>query len=251
MDRVIRILNEQGERYLGFKVRAKYATPSEYFKKLSKVEDIPTHYNPDFSHYDEHFHLLHPEFKGLDRVDYWTGYYSNRPSLKTLIYRAFSYYHSASTFSLLSHLHATPTLSSLLPLSSNQTHPSLDPDSLSAARLGHLTHQLSALAHSVSIGVHHDTLPSTSRANVHEQETDRFKQVIEDSSQLIVKEYTSLFQGRQRERGDVRQYMVANDGAARRQVIRLQVRGECQSVRVWVGGQEVLADVVPMFTCSY
>jgi len=45
--------------------------------------------------------------------------------------------------------------------------------------------------------------------------------------------------------------MVANDGAGRRQVIRLQVRGECQSGRVWVGGQEVQAEVVPMFTCSY
>jgi len=189
---------------LGFKVRAKYATPSEYFKKLSKVEDIPTLFNPDFSHYDEHFHLLHPEFKGLDRVDYWTGYYSNCPSLKTLIYRAFSYYQAASTFSLLSHLHGTPTLPALLPLSNNLTHPSLDPDSLSAARLGHLTQQLSALAHSVSIGLHHDTLPSTSRANVHDQETDRFKQVIVEASQLLVKEYTSLFQGRQTERGDAR-----------------------------------------------
>lgn len=89
---MIRILNEEGERYLGFRVKAKYATPSEYFKRMSKVQDIPTLYNPDFSHYDEQFNLLHPEFKGTDRIDYWTGYYSNRPSLKTQIYRAFSYF---------------------------------------------------------------------------------------------------------------------------------------------------------------
>lgn len=33
--------------------------------------------------------------------------------------------------------------------------------------------------------------------------------------------------------------------------MRLQVKGDCESVRVWVGGQEVQTEVVPMFTCSY
>lgn len=37
----------------------------------------------DFSHYEEYFHILHPEFNGKNRIDYWTGYYSNRPSLKS------------------------------------------------------------------------------------------------------------------------------------------------------------------------
>lgn len=36
----------------------------------------------DFSHYDENFHILHPEFTGRNRIDYWTGYFSNRPILK-------------------------------------------------------------------------------------------------------------------------------------------------------------------------
>jgi hypothetical protein len=131
-----------------------------------------------------------------------------------MIFRAFSYFSAVSTFSLLSHLHGSLTLPSLFHLS-NRTHPSLDPDSLSLARLDHLTQQLTSLAHSVSIGLHHDTLPSTSRATVHEQETDRFKQVIEASSQLLVKDFTSLLQGRQSltgDQGDVRQYIVANDG---------------------------------------
>ena len=151
---------------------------------------------------------------------------------------------------MLSHHHGSLTLPYLFHLS-NQTHPSLDPDSLPTARLDHLTQQLTSLAHSVYIGLHHDTLPSTSRAAVHEQESDRFKQVIEASSQLLVKDYTRLLRGRLSLRGDVRQYMVANDGVERRQVMRLQVKGECYSARVWVGGLEVLAEVVPMFTCSY
>jgi len=52
----------------------------------------------DFSLYDEEFHLLHPEFPGRSRIDYWSGYYSNRPSLKAAITKAFNSYFNALTF---------------------------------------------------------------------------------------------------------------------------------------------------------
>lgn len=52
----------------------------------------------DFSHYDEHFHNLHPEFVGENRIDYWTGYYSNRPLLKYSIYKSFNNYFHAMNF---------------------------------------------------------------------------------------------------------------------------------------------------------
>jgi hypothetical protein len=55
----------------------------------------------DFSHYDEKFHYLHPEFKSENRIDYWTGYYSNRPTLKALIYKMFNFYHNCVTFTNL------------------------------------------------------------------------------------------------------------------------------------------------------
>lgn len=42
IDRVIHILNSEGEKVLGFKINAKYATPKEYFHQISKEDDIKT-----------------------------------------------------------------------------------------------------------------------------------------------------------------------------------------------------------------
>ena len=120
IDRIIKILNEESEKSLGFKVKAKYATPSDYFKKISNEPDLPSLYNSDFSHYDEHFHLLHPDFEGRDRIDYWTGYYSNRPGLKSLIYRSFHHFHLSETFANLAQLHSYRP-SPPFPTSSNRT----------------------------------------------------------------------------------------------------------------------------------
>lgn len=176
LDRVISILNEESLKMLGFRVKAKYATPSEYFRKISKIADLPTIYNPDISHYDEHFHILHPEFEGKDRIDYWTGYFSNRPALKSLIYRSFSYFHAAETFSSLTHLIST-SKDLFTELQGNRTYLS-DPtsDSLDS---------LTSLSQLVSLGLHHDTLPSTSRSSVHDSETDRLRSILETSRTLL------------------------------------------------------------------
>ena len=52
----------------------------------------------DFSHYDEVFAYLHPEFKSTSKIDYWTGYYNNRPTLKQLIYKTFNLFQVTLTF---------------------------------------------------------------------------------------------------------------------------------------------------------
>ena len=107
LDSFISTLNIHSEKILGLKINAFYSTPIDYFKHLDTVISLPTLYNPDFSHYDERFKILHPSFEGPDRIDYWTGYYHNRPSLKSLIYRAFQNLHLATTFTNLAHFENT------------------------------------------------------------------------------------------------------------------------------------------------
>ena len=107
LDSLMNLLNRYSEKLLGFKVQTKYSTPSEYFKVIENeiyqgLVEIPTIVDVDFSHYDENIRYLHSYFKGVDKVDYWTGYYSNRPSLKSTIYRAFNFYKTASIFTHLS-----------------------------------------------------------------------------------------------------------------------------------------------------
>ena len=41
----------------------------------------------------------------------------------------------------------------------------------------------------MSIGTHHDTMPSTSRASVHDSETLKLKGVIEESKELLVEQF--------------------------------------------------------------
>lgn len=108
IDSVISIINES--KSLGVKIHAKYSTPFEYFKALEYEVShgflkLPTLTEADFSHYDELFHILHTDFPGRDRLDYWTGYYSNRPSLKALIFKAHNYLHTAQVFGNLAQFH--------------------------------------------------------------------------------------------------------------------------------------------------
>lgn len=56
-----------------------------------------------------------------------------------------------------------------------------------------LTNILSDLGQRVSIGTHHDTMPSTSRASVHDSETIKFKGVIEESKELLVEQFLLFF----------------------------------------------------------
>ena len=189
------------------------------------MPDIPKIEDPDFSHYDEHFHILHPEFKGRDRIDYWTGYYSNRPALKSLIYRAFSSFHSTETLTNLAHLYAARRSSTLLPITDNPilSNRSTTPSPSTYLPRSELSAQLLALSHSVSIGLHHDTLPSTSRSGVHESETESFKEVIEASRQLLVREFLKILGADEKDIrvGLTAEYIVANeDRERRRQVMR-------------------------------
>ena len=68
---------------------------------LSSSDNSISKKDIDFTHYDEIFHYLHYEFDGKNRIDYWTGFYSNRPALKALIFKTFNYYFNTITFANL------------------------------------------------------------------------------------------------------------------------------------------------------
>jgi len=109
--------------------RIKMATPHEYLSSLN-TSDLPT-LSTDFSHYDERTILLHPDLSHKDRIDYWTGYFDNLPSLKHLITTAFDTYLIARAFA-------------------KQDDP--------------FWHQA---AQNISYGTHHDSITGVSKAYVH------------------------------------------------------------------------------------
>ena len=68
---------------------------------LAKQKKTLVTYQTDFSHYDEVYKYLHPEYPSFDKIDYWTGYYSNRPTFKNLICKGFQVVFNTMTFTNL------------------------------------------------------------------------------------------------------------------------------------------------------
>jgi len=204
IDSLIETLNDHSESKLGYKIQARYSTPSDYFKAIEReIElghlEIPTLINPDYSQYDEKFHYLHKEFKGVDRVDYWAGYYSNRPAFKSLIYQAFNHFHVTETFINLALMSSADELPFSYTFNKNPfiNFPRNDSTLINIyEKRNEISSTLSSIHERISIGTHHDTIPSTSRSSVHDSETAKFKNAIEDSKALLIEEYLTILQAK-------------------------------------------------------
>eukprot|EP00347_Sterkiella_histriomuscorum_P022331 403330858 len=216
IDNMIRILNAHSKSQLNYQINAKYASTSDYFESLSKYMkngelELP-YIQQDFSHYDEQFHILHPEFNGRQRIDYWTGYYSNRPVLKQTIYQAFNSFFHAQNFMNLGQLiidsqtqksHSTLTQEQQIfnELSNNSITQGNFTFSQSTAQpfsRKQLSRYLADLQQVIAIGTHHDTIPSTSKDFVHASELTKFNQVIEGSGVLLQKQFLYLMGAEER-----------------------------------------------------
>ncbi|CDW87606.1 alpha-mannosidase 2 [Stylonychia lemnae] len=279
IDNMITILNEYSQHYLGYKVKARYATPSEYFDLLKsqmkngslELPEIET----DFSLYDEKFHKLHPDFQGKNRVDYWSGYYSNRPALKFAISKAFNFYFNSMTFLNLAQMLIDnqqginpfdKLTSEQLAISKYQNKTTVPNDNPQVSKKvqkpfkgNQLQKYLVELAQIVSIGTHHDTLPSTSRDNVHMSELLKFNQAIEASSVLVQRQYLHLFGASEVEEdeeeikvkgeGRVKQYIVFNkEGYSQNTVLKFIT--ETKYVVVKKGDEFLESDVTNTFICT-
>jgi len=97
------LLKEYSEIDLGVKINVKIATPSDYFNQLTFDINLKKttlrKYPFDFGQYDENTrHLDSERFKSMHRIDYWTGYHSNRGAHKALIKRNCNWLEITSNF---------------------------------------------------------------------------------------------------------------------------------------------------------
>ena len=69
-------------------IKAKYSTPSEYFKIWKSEKQSFLTFEMDFLNYDERVSLMHP-FVDPSQYDNWVGYYASNPTLKSEIWRVF------------------------------------------------------------------------------------------------------------------------------------------------------------------
>jgi hypothetical protein len=92
-DQMIQYYND----HEGFKYNVEliYSTPSQYIDAIASQKQIvfwPTRYEDMFPYKDTQF-------------SYWTGYFSSRPHLKSLIRRASSFYHASNDIYSLAGIH--------------------------------------------------------------------------------------------------------------------------------------------------
>jgi len=74
LDKFIELLEEKSEYLFGIKINAFYSTVDSYFDHLKNLEIKFPQYNGDFVPYIEYFDWS---------FDYWSGFYSTFPVLKT------------------------------------------------------------------------------------------------------------------------------------------------------------------------
>jgi len=80
IDKFIELLNERSEKLFGIKINAFYSSVNDYFDHL-KTLNLKFHtYVGDFVPYVEYFD---------HSFDYWTGFYTTFPALKTQIKQTF------------------------------------------------------------------------------------------------------------------------------------------------------------------
>ena len=100
---LLHLLDEFSESDLGVKINIKIATPADYFNQLTldinREKTRLQKYSFDFGQYDENTrHLDSERFKSMHRIDYWTGYHSNRGAHKALIKRNFNWLEVTKNF---------------------------------------------------------------------------------------------------------------------------------------------------------
>lgn len=109
LDMYYHLLKHHGKKDLGVDVEVQIATASEYFEAVENEIELNSlklaSYGFDFQLYDENTLLLNPtSYRTVHRLDFWSGYFSNRGAHKALVKRGFQQLEIAENFMSLMNL---------------------------------------------------------------------------------------------------------------------------------------------------
>lgn len=169
------------------RLNVKVATAGDFFRAVEREQKSGRtklhRYSFDFMLYDENTNYMNNKaFRSVHRIDYWSGYYSNKGQHKALIKSAFH------KWMVTQNLYELASLSRCTDISAQDSEPASQQfykNVCSPAARSKYEQKMLRLSHTIPVGAHHDSITGTSKELVHSEEKAKFVAAVAELEGLL------------------------------------------------------------------